>query len=151
MIIRLHAEGWMPLSIAEYLGTSRQTVHTTLNRWAAEQFVGLEEKSHARHKRALKTDLRAMNAVKRLQENPELGAYRIYTALLQQGINLSPSTCGCILALNRKLYHLQMPVKRGRPKKEERFSTDIGTKSARKIQTFSDSRTLPEKIAMIEE
>jgi hypothetical protein len=80
-----------------------------------------------------------------------LGTYRIYTALLQQGINLSPSTYGCILALNRKLNHLQMPVKRGRPKKEERFSTDIGTKSARKIQTFSDSRTLPEKIAMIEE
>jgi putative transposase len=29
VIIRLHAEGWMPSSIAEYLGTSRQTVHTT--------------------------------------------------------------------------------------------------------------------------
>src|SRR6266704_1132885 len=49
VIIRLHAEGWMPLSIAEYLGTSRQTVHTTLNRWAAEQFAGLEEKSHVLH------------------------------------------------------------------------------------------------------
>jgi len=83
VIIRLHAEGWMPLSIAEYLGTSRQTVHTTLNRWAAEQFAGMEDKSHARHKRALKTDLKAMNAVKRLQENPELGAYRIHTALLR--------------------------------------------------------------------
>jgi putative transposase len=43
VVIRLHAEGWMPLSIAEYLGTSRQTVHTTLKRWAAEQFAGLEE------------------------------------------------------------------------------------------------------------
>jgi transposase len=123
-IIRLHAEGWMPLSIAEYLGTSRQTVHTTLNRWAEEQFAGLEDKSHARHKRALKTDLKAMNAVKRLQENPELGAYRIHTALLQQGIHLSPSTCGRILALNRKLYHLQMPVKRGRPKKEMPFKAE---------------------------
>src|SRR6266849_3175492 len=80
VIIRLHAEGWMPLSIAEYLQTSRQTVHTTLNRWAAEPFAGLEDKSHTRHKRALKTDLRAMNAVTRLQENPELGAYRIHTA-----------------------------------------------------------------------
>jgi putative transposase len=124
VIIRLHAEGWMPLSIAEYLGTSRQTVHTTLKRWAAEQFAGLEDKSHARHKRALKTDLRAMHAVKRLQENPELGAYRIHTALLQQGINLSPSTCGRILALNRKLYHLQMPVRRGRPKKAMPFKAE---------------------------
>src|SRR6266581_7472739 len=124
VIIRLYAEGLMPLSIAEYLGTSRQTVHTTLNRWAAEQFAGLEDKSHARHKRGLKTDLKAMNAVKRLQENPELGAYRIHTALLQQGISLSPATCGRILSLNRKLYHLQMPVKRGRPKKEMQFKAE---------------------------
>ena len=103
VIIRLHADGWMPQSIADYLGTSRQTVHTTLRRWAEEQFAGLEDKPHTRNRRALKTDLKAMNAVKRLQENPELGAYRIHTALLQQGINLSPRTCGRILALNRKL------------------------------------------------
>jgi putative transposase len=124
VIIRLHAEGWMPSSIAEYLGTSRQTIHTTLRRWAEEQFAGLEDKPHTRHKRALKTDLKAMNTVKRLQENPELGAYRIHTALLQQGINLSPRTCGRILALNRKLYHLQMPVKQGRPKKEMPFRAE---------------------------
>jgi transposase len=124
VIIRLPAEGWMPLSIAEYLVTSRQTVHTTLNRWAAEQFAGLEDTSHARNKRALKTDLKALNAVKRLQENPELGAYRIHTALLQQGISLSPATCGRILSLNRKLYHLQMPVKRGHPKKEMPFKPE---------------------------
>src|SRR6266568_4808765 len=124
VIIRLHAEGWMPHSIADYLGTSRQTVHTTLRRWAEEQFAGLEDKPHTRKRRALKTDLRAMNAVKRLQENPELGAYRIHTALLQQGINLSPRTCGRILALNRKLYHLQIPVKGGRPKKEMPFRAE---------------------------
>jgi len=81
VIIRLHADGWMPLSIAEYLGTSRQTVHTTLRRWVEEQFAGMEDKSHARHKRALKTDLKAMQTVKRLQENPELGAYRIHAVM----------------------------------------------------------------------
>jgi putative transposase len=124
VIIRLHADGWMPQSIAEYLGTSRQTVHTTLKRWAEEQFAGLEDKPHTRKRRALKTDLQAMNAVKRLQENPELGAYRIHTALLQQGINLSPRTCGRILALNRKLYHLQMPVKRDRLKQEMPFRAE---------------------------
>src|SRR6266567_252674 len=37
VIIRLHAEGWMPLATAEYLGTSRHTLDTTLNRWAAKQ------------------------------------------------------------------------------------------------------------------
>jgi len=71
VIIRLHVDGWMPHSIAEYLGTSRQTVHTTLRRWAEEQFAGLEDKPHTRKLRALKTDLKAMQAVKRLQENPE--------------------------------------------------------------------------------
>jgi hypothetical protein len=60
VIIRLHAEGWMPQSIAGYLGTSRQTVHTTLRRWAEEQFAGLEDKPHTRKQRALKTDLKAM-------------------------------------------------------------------------------------------
>ncbi|HKV01315.1 MAG TPA: helix-turn-helix domain-containing protein [Ktedonobacteraceae bacterium] len=72
VIIRLHADGWMPQSIAEYLGTSRQTVHTTLRRWAEEQFAGLEDKPHTRKRRALKTDLKAMNVVKRLQVLPDL-------------------------------------------------------------------------------
>lgn len=46
-IIRLHADGWNAKSIAGYLEVSRQTVHTTLKRWAKEQFAGIEEKSHA--------------------------------------------------------------------------------------------------------
>jgi putative transposase len=120
-IIQLHVEGWNAKSIAGYLEASRTTIHDTLKRWAEEQFAGLPDKSHARKRRAFKTDLKAMNAVKELQENPELGAYRIHTALLQMGIKLSPRTCGRILALNRKLYHLQMPVKHGRPKKEMPF------------------------------
>lgn len=37
----------MLASIAGYLEVSRQTVHTTLKRWAKEQFAGIEEKSHA--------------------------------------------------------------------------------------------------------
>ncbi len=104
VMLRLHASGWMPHSIADYLGISRQTVHSTLRRWAEEQFAGLPDKPHSRKRAALKTDLQALHCVKRLQENPELGAYRIHTALLQQGINLSPRTCGRILALNRRLY-----------------------------------------------
>ncbi len=124
MIVRLHAEGWNAKSIAGYLEVSRQTVHAVLKRWVEEQFAGLEDKSHAPKTTVRKVDLRAMNEVKKLQENPELGAYRIHTALLQLGITLSPRTCGRILALNRKLYHLQMPVKRGRPKKEMPFKAE---------------------------
>ena len=72
-----------------------------------------------------------MNEVKKLQENPELGAYRIHTALLRLGINLSPRTCGRILALNRNLYHLQMPTK------SERFKAKMPFKAERRHQFWS--------------
>jgi transposase InsO family protein len=44
-----------------------------------------------------------MVTVRRLQANPELGAFRIHAALAQLGIDLSPRTCGRILALHREL------------------------------------------------
>src|SRR3954470_21185371 len=44
-----------------------------------------------------------MAIVRRLQANPELGEFRIHAALAQQGIHLSPRTCGRILALHRAL------------------------------------------------
>src|SRR5713226_1576301 len=123
-IIKLHAEGWTSTSIAGYLGTSRQTVHTTLKRWIEEQFAGLPDKSSRPHQPALKTTLRAMQEVKHMQINPELGEYRVSAALEQLGIKLSPRTCGRILALNRALYHLQMPSKGERPKKEMPFKAE---------------------------
>jgi len=107
-ILKLHAEGWTPTSIAGYLETSRQTVHTTLKRWATEQFAGLEDKSRAR-KGLRKVDLKTVQEVKKLSENPNIGAYRVRAALEQMGIQLSRATCGRLLALNRNLYHLQVP------------------------------------------
>src|SRR5712692_2023990 len=120
-VIKLHVEGWTPSSIAGYLGTSRQTVHTTLKRWIEEQFAGLVDKSSRPHQPAMKTTLRAMQEVKKLQINPELGEYRVSAALEQLGIKLSPRTCGRILALNRQLYHLQMPRRGEYTKKELPF------------------------------
>jgi transposase InsO family protein len=84
------------------------TVHTTLKRWAEEQFAGLEEKSHARTA-VRKVDLKAVQEVKKLAEKPLIGAYRVSAALEQMGIKLSRATCGRLLALNRGLYHLQVP------------------------------------------
>lgn len=114
-ILKLHAEGWTAKHIAGYLETSRQTVHATLKRWAEEQFAGLEDKSHARTG-VRKVDLKAVQEVKKLSENPLLGAYRVSAALEQMGIKLSRATCGRLLALNRDLYHLQAPHHRDRPK-----------------------------------
>jgi len=109
--IRLHAEGWNVQSIAAYLQTSRQTVYATLRRWISEGVAGLEDKPHARKEAMRKTDLRAIAAVRTLQENPELGEFRVHAALQQLGIHLSPRTCGRILAFNRKLYRLRGPTK----------------------------------------
>jgi putative transposase len=100
------------------LGTSRQTVHTTLKRWIEEQFAGLVDKSSRPHQPARKVTLQAIQEVKKMQINPELVEYRVSAALEQLGIKLSPRTCGRILALNRHLYHLQMP-KRGEHEKRE--------------------------------
>jgi len=110
-IYALHSEGWNKQSIADYLQINRETVRVTLVRWLAEGVPGLDDKSRAPHHPARKTDLRAMLTVKEMQENPELGAWRVHAALRQVGIHLSPRTCGRILAVNRKLYGLKSPTR----------------------------------------
>lgn len=84
-IIQLHAEGWTPTSIAGYLSTSRRTVHTTLKRWVEEQFASLPDKSNRPHQPATKVTLTAMQEIKKMQINPELGEYRVSAALEQFG------------------------------------------------------------------
>jgi len=108
-VLRLHMEGWNIKSIAGYFETDRHTVYDTLKRWVAEGVAGLDDKSHARTG-LRKVDLPTMLAVKRLQDNPGLGAFRVHAALRQIGIEISPSTCGRILAMNRKLYGLSGPT-----------------------------------------
>ncbi len=112
-VIRLHSEGWTKQNIAGYLEVSRETIHTTLRRWIEEGVYGLDDKSHARRPGVNKVDLQTIALVRELQENPELGAFRMHAALRQVGIELSPRTCGRILARNRELYGLPKPA-RGR-------------------------------------
>jgi transposase len=123
-VVRLHAEGWSVTSIASYLKTTRQTVYQVLKRWIEEGEEGLKDRPRGRPKGVCKVDLRAMNEVRKLQENPELGEFRIHAALKQMGINLSPRTCGRILALNRKLYALDKPPpgSKHKPKKMMPFA-----------------------------
>jgi transposase len=110
-IIRLHSEGWTKQNIAGYLEISRETVHATLRRWIEEGVYGLDNKSRARRPGVRKVDLQSIAIVRELQENPELGAFRIHAALKQLGIELSPRTCGRILARNRQLYGLPKPAR----------------------------------------
>ncbi len=102
-IVDLYLEGWSAKAIAGYLETSRTRVYDTLRRWVAEGLPGLADRSRAPRNPARKVDLKAMVAVRRLQANPELGEFRIHAALAQLGIDLSPRTCGRILALHREL------------------------------------------------
>ena len=108
-VVRLHVEGWNSKSIAGYLQTSRTTVHTILRRWIEEGRGGLPDKPPVPKHPARRVDMRAIETVRRLQQNPELGEFRIHAALKQLGIQLSPRTCGRILALNRRLYGIPGP------------------------------------------
>lgn len=121
-VLQLHFEGWNKASIAAYLETSRHTVHDILKRWAAEQFAGLHDKSRRPHRLRTKQTLDAIRTVERLQQNPGLGEFRVAAALTQLGIELSPRTCGRILALNRKLYGLPAPTKAPRTPKAMPFA-----------------------------
>jgi hypothetical protein len=90
-----------------------------LDHWGG---AGLGDKPPIPKHPTRKTDLAAINAVRKLQVNPELGEFRIHAALLQLGIELSPRTCGRILALNRTLYGLSGPSKRPHEPREMPFA-----------------------------
>jgi len=120
-IVTLHAEGWNVKTIAAYLEVHRSTVYDALRRWVEEGVAGLDDKSRARKDGVRKADLKAIAIVRELQQNPELGAFRIHTALKRMGILLSPRTCGRILARNRELYGLPKPEKEPREPKPMPF------------------------------
>jgi hypothetical protein len=50
-----------------------------------------------------------MAQIKKLQENPRLGAFRMHGALKQLGLHVSVRTCGRIMAHHRSLYGLGQP------------------------------------------
>lgn len=106
VVITLHLEGWTPASIADYLGLSHSTTYDLLKRFQEEGFAGIEPKSSANTRPVRKVDLAAKQAILKLQENPELGAWRMHAALKQRGWSISPTTCGRIMAENRQLYGL---------------------------------------------
>ncbi|MDP9373819.1 MAG: helix-turn-helix domain-containing protein [Chloroflexota bacterium] len=105
-VIRLHAEGWRVTTIAAYLQVDRKTVSAVLKRWIAEGVAGLDDKPHTRKDGVRTVDLGTIARVRELQENPGLGEWRVHAALCQEGIFVSPRTCGRIMARNRQLYRL---------------------------------------------
>lgn len=121
-VVRLHYEGWADKSIASYLKVDRSTVYRVLRRWVEEGPAGLDDRKRGRPKGVRKVDLRAILAVKSIQENPELGAFRVRAALEQMGIRLSARTVGRILAMNRELYGLDKPKRSPHQKRKMPFA-----------------------------
>jgi transposase len=139
-VIRLHADGWSITSIAQYMQVSRPTVYATLQRWMEEGVAGLDEKSRAR-KGPRKVTLKIANEVRKLQENPRLGKWRMSAALARMGIEVSPTTCGRIMEANRRLYGLEKPQRLPREKLEMPF------KAVRRHQFWSaDIRYIEEHL-----
>jgi transposase len=121
-VIRLHAQGWGISTMARYLDVSRQTIYEIVQRWINEGVRGLTDKSHARTSDP-KVDLPTRNLIRHKQlDNPLLGEWRMYAALKQLGISISPKTCGRIMAENRRLYALEAPSKERRTAKPHPFT-----------------------------
>lgn len=78
----------------------KSTVYRALKRWIEKGEEGLDNSPHGRSPGVRKLDLGAIEAVRRLQQKPELGEIRVHAALARMGIDLSPATCGRILTLN---------------------------------------------------
>src|SRR5215208_519969 len=115
-VVTLHGEGWSDKSIARYLKVDRSTVYRVRKRFEEEGEEGLWDRPAGRPKGVHKVDLNAMVEVRRMQENPELGEFRVRAALEQIGIHLSRRTVGRILAANREAEGLEKPS-RGRKEK----------------------------------
>src|SRR5260370_20139484 len=110
-VLRLHAQGWSISTIARYMDVSRPTISEILSRWVEEGVQVLADKSHANTSKT-GVDLSTRNLIrKKQQENPLLGSWRMYAALKQLGISVSPRTCGRIMAENRRLYGNKPPPK----------------------------------------
>ncbi len=117
-VVTLHEEGWSDKSIARYMKVDRSTVYRIRKRFEEEGDDGLRDRPAGRPKGVAKVDLRAMVEARRMQENPELGEFRVQAALERMGIHLSRRTVGRILAANREAEGLAKPS-RGRKEKRK--------------------------------
>jgi len=108
-IVELRLSGWSAKAIAGYLGVHKATVYRALERWKQGGFEGLSDGPPGRPPGVRKADFAAVEAIRRLAQNPGLGAFRVHAALSQMGFDLSRATCGRILAMIREVYGYEKP------------------------------------------
>jgi putative transposase len=121
-VVALHLDGWSAKAIASYLKVSRKTVYRVIGRWLEEGDEGLADRPPGRPKGVRKVNLATMDFIRRMQENPELGAFRIHAALEQKrGVEVSVRTVGRIMAVHRNLYGFEKPKRSPHQKKQMPF------------------------------
>jgi putative transposase len=122
-IVELRVNGWSVKAIAGYLGAHRTTVYKALYRFKEEGAAGLADKSRGRPPGVRKVTLAAIEEVRKLARNPQIGAFRVHAALKQKGFGLSRATCGRILAQVREIYGYDKPKSGGGAKKPMPFAS----------------------------
>ena len=123
-VVELRVDGWSAKAIAGYLGIGRSTVYEILKRFEEEGAEGLADKPHGRPSGVRKVTLAAIEEVRKLAQNPQIGAFRSHAALKQKGFDLSRATCGRILARVREIYGYDKPKSGGGAKKEMPFASN---------------------------
>src|SRR5215213_8518370 len=123
-VVELRVDGWSAKAIAGYLGVHRSTVYRTLERFKEEGAAGLQDRPHGRPAGVRKVTLAAIEEVKKLARNPQIGAFRVHVALKQKGFDLSRTTCGRILAQLREIYGYEKPKSGGGAKKPMPFASN---------------------------
>jgi transposase len=123
-VVELRVDGWSAKSIAGHLGMGRSTVYKILGRFKEEGAAGLADKPYGRPARVRKVTLAAIEEVRKLAQNPQIGAFRVHAALKQKGIDLSRTTCGRILAQVREIYGYDKPMSGGGSKRVMPFASE---------------------------
>jgi putative transposase len=123
-IVELRVDGWSAKAIAGHLGAHRTTVYKALKRFKEEGIAGLADKSRGRPAGVRKVTLAAIEEVRKLAQNPQIGAFRVHAALKQKGFDLSRATCGRVLAQVREIYGHDKPKSGGGAKKPMPFASD---------------------------
>ena len=141
-VVALHLDGWSVKAIASYMRVSRTTVYRVLGRWIEEGDAGLEDRPPGRPRGVRKMDLATMDFIRRSQENPELGAFRVHAALVQKrGAEVSVRTVGRVMAVHRDLYGL------GKPKRSPREKAEMPFRAKRRHEIWTaDVRYVPHSI-----
>ena len=123
-VVELRVDGWSAKCIAGYLGLGRSTVHKILKRFKEQGAEGLADKPYGRPAGVRKVTLAAIGEVRKLAQNPQIGAFRVHAALKQKGFDLSRTTCGRILAQVREIYGYEKPKIGGGASKPMPFASE---------------------------